>query len=71
MTVRNNKNKIIQFKYGDDDFDTVKVENQQLTIYYMSIGRIFNHLHISTKDNNVFISIYWSKNVIKQARILN
>ena len=28
MTVRNNKNKIIQFKYGDDGMDPIKVENQ-------------------------------------------
>ena len=27
-TVRNNKNKIVQFKYGDDGFDATKVENQ-------------------------------------------
>ena len=28
MTVRNNKNKIIQFKYGDDNIVTTKVESQ-------------------------------------------
>ena len=28
MTVRNNKQKIIQFAYGDDGFDIIKVENQ-------------------------------------------
>ena len=30
MTVRNNKNKIIQYSYGDDGFDPVKVESQQI-----------------------------------------
>ena len=30
MTVRNSKGKIIQFSYGDDGFDTIKVENQIL-----------------------------------------
>ena len=32
MTVRNNKNKIIQYNYGDDGFDPVKVEFQVLAI---------------------------------------
>ena len=29
MTVRNNKNKIVQFKYGDDNINPMKTENQQ------------------------------------------
>ena len=29
MTVRNNKNKIIQFTYGDDNINPTKVENQR------------------------------------------
>ena len=28
-TVRNNKNKIIQFSYGDDNIDPTKVENPE------------------------------------------
>ena len=28
MTVRNNKNKIIQFCYGDDNINPMKTENQ-------------------------------------------
>ena len=28
MTVRNNKNKIIQFKYGDDNIVSTKTENK-------------------------------------------
>lgn len=47
MTVRNNKNKIIQYAYGDDGFDTIKVENQQLQLPYMSIDEIYNYLNIS------------------------
>ncbi len=30
-------NKIVQFAYGDDNIDTVKVENQQMPIVTMSI----------------------------------
>ena len=43
MTVRNNKNKIVQFRYGDDGIDTVKVENQSLPILTMSTQDIYAH----------------------------
>ena len=43
MTIRTNKNKIVQFSYGDDSVDTVKVENQDLPIVDMSIQDIYAH----------------------------
>jgi DNA-directed RNA polymerase II subunit RPB1 len=43
MTIRTNKNKIVQFTYGDDNIDTVKVENQPLTLVSMSIQDIYSH----------------------------
>ena len=46
MTVRNNKGKIIQYKYGDDSIDPVKVENQQIPIANMSVEDIYTHFHI-------------------------
>ena len=46
MTIRNNKNKIVQFSYGDDSIDTVKVENQDLPIIDMSIQDIYSHFAI-------------------------
>jgi len=36
FTVRTNKKKIIQFSYGDDNIDTIKVETQQMYIVNMS-----------------------------------
>ena len=50
MTVRNNKGKIVQFNYGDDGFDTVKVENQKIPLIKMSIEEIYSHYQIIT-DN--------------------
>ena len=50
MTARNNKNKIIQFKYGNDAVDTTRVENQILPITRMSIEEIYAHFQMST-DN--------------------
>ena len=41
MTVRNNKNKIIQFSYGDDNIVTTKTEVQKLPLGHMSIEQIY------------------------------
>ena len=43
MTVRNSKGKIIQFSYGDDGFDTTRVENQVIPLAGMSIEDIYMH----------------------------
>ena len=43
MTIRTNKNKIVQFSYGDDNIDTIKVENQMLPIVTMSIQELYSH----------------------------
>jgi DNA-directed RNA polymerase II subunit RPB1 len=46
MTVRNNMGKIIQFRYGDDGFDPVNVERQNLSLLNSSIEDIFSHYDI-------------------------
>ena len=43
MTVRNNKNKIVQFKYGDDNIVTTKVESQSIPIVTMSLEQLYSH----------------------------
>jgi len=60
MTVRNNKQKIVQFKYGDDGIDTVRVENQHLNIVSMSLEEIYAHFNIpqDSDSNSVFITPY-------------
>jgi len=66
MTVRNSKGKIIQFAYGDDGFDTIKVENQSIALPEMSIEDIYMHYEIiglNDYDNNL-LEIY-SKDTIK------
>ena len=50
MTIRTNKNKIVQFSYGDDNFDTIKVENQELPIGEMSIQDIYAHYNIPEEN---------------------
>ena len=47
MTIRNSKNKVVQFSYGDDSIDTIKVENQELKLVEMSTQEIYEHYNIS------------------------
>jgi DNA-directed RNA polymerase beta' subunit/intein/homing endonuclease len=57
MTVRNGKQRIIQFTYGDDGIDTIKVENQTLPLVSMSLDEIYAHFHMpmdnSSEQNSV------------------
>ena len=48
MTVRNSKNKLIQFQYGTDGINTMKVENVKLPIVKMSLEEIYKHYQIPT-----------------------
>ncbi|NBV27257.1 MAG: hypothetical protein EBR99_08095, partial [Actinobacteria bacterium] len=47
MTVRNSKGKIIQFAYGEDGFDSTKVESQVLPLVEMSVNDIYQHFDTS------------------------
>ena len=61
MTVRNNKGKIIQFQYGDDNFDAAKVENQILPLIEMSIEDIYMWYDLpglSESENTLRLSIF-------------
>ena len=46
MTLRTNKNKIVQFCYGEDAVDTTKVENQILPLVKMTIQEIYAHFNL-------------------------
>lgn len=50
MTIRTSKNKIVQFSYGDDNIDTIKVENQELRLVTMSIQDIYAHFNNPQED---------------------
>jgi len=53
MTIRTNKNKIVQFSYGDDGIDTTKVEDQEMPIVEMSSQDIYNHYLIPQETGKV------------------
>ena len=60
MTVRNNKNKIIQFTYGDDGIDPVHVEGQVLPLVNMTIEEIYatiKCLQYSRHFNTAYINL--------------
>ena len=69
MTVRNSKGKIIQFAYGDDGIDTVKVEDQAIPLVGMSLEDIYMHYDIAglnTRETGL-LEIY-SKGTITRMR---
>jgi len=53
MTIRTNKNKIVQFAYGEDNIDTVKVENQIIPLVSMSTQDIYAHYLIPEETSKV------------------
>jgi DNA-directed RNA polymerase beta' subunit len=57
MTVRNNRGKIIQFKYGDDGFDSTKAENQAIPLVGMSVEDVYLHYDISDEKGDI-LKIY-------------
>ena len=70
MTVRNHQNKIVQFSYGGDSFDTVCVENQHLPLVEMSLEEIYQHFNMSVKGDIVFTP-ETSSRIKKQSKELN
>jgi DNA-directed RNA polymerase II subunit RPB1 len=76
MTVRNNKRKIIQFRYGDDGIDTIKVENQIIPIVKMSLEEIYAHFQmpIDNIKDEIFTTAYTKttlKRIAKQKKKLH
>ena len=77
MTIRTNKNKIVQFSYGDDNIDTVKVENQVIQLVYMSAQDIYSHYLLPEEKesskilNNVFIKNVMQRYKKQQVELMN
>ena len=69
MTARNNKNKIIQFTYGTDGINTMKVENIKLPITKMSTEEIYAHFQMpNDKDVRNFMISNYDKDTKKRFR---
>ena len=69
MTVRTNKNKIVQFSYGDDNIDTIKVEDQAMPIVTMSTQDIYTHYLIPEDHGKIkSLSNIFLKNVTSRLK---
>ena len=69
MTIRTNKNKIVQFQYGEDNIDTIKVENQVIPIVNMSVQEIYAHFNIPEESSKVkILSNIFLKNTLTRYR---
>ena len=69
MTVRNNKNKVIQFTYGDDNVDPTKVESQQLPLANATREEIYAHFQIPMDEsNNAIITTNYTKPALKRMK---
>ena len=69
MTVRNNRGKIIQFKYGDDGFDSTKAENQTIPLVGMSVEDVYLHYDIAgiNEESNI-LRIYTKGTVARMKK---
>lgn len=67
-TIRSNKKKIIQFSYGDDNINTIKIETQSMPLVKMSTKEIYDYYNfpnISTdKSSNKLLSTIFTKDVM-------
>ena len=61
MTVRNNKNKIMQYSYGDDNFDPVHIESQMLPFLDQNLEDIYNHFQILNINKDDLIKVIFNK----------
>ncbi len=68
MTVRNNKNKIIQFCYGDDNINPMKTENQQFPITVMTLEEIYSHFQVPMDKTNSLFNTTYTKDAAKRLR---
>jgi len=70
MTVRNNMGKIIQFTYGDDGFDSTRIENQSLPLVGMSVEDVYMHYDIVgiNDDKSNLLNVYEKSTVTRMKR---
>jgi DNA-directed RNA polymerase II subunit RPB1 len=52
-TVRNNKDKIIQFTYGGTNFDTIHIENVSCNLFSKTISEIYDYFNYNYKKKEL------------------
>jgi|UniRef100_A0A6C0C0C6 DNA-directed RNA polymerase II subunit RPB1 len=67
MTVRNSKNRIVQFRYGDDGIDPTKIETQHFPLSKMTIEDIYARFQIPGDDlTDALVTTNFTKSTIKR-----
>ena len=67
MTVRTNKGKIVEFSYGDDGIDPIKVENQSIPLVSMSVQDIYAHFNMPDEAGKMkMLSQFFVKNTMSR-----
>ena len=69
MTVRNNKGKVIQYSYGDDCFDPIKVESQTLQLVQMTLEEVYSYFQISMNEKDTTIMSVFTKPIQKKYKL--
>ena len=67
-TVRNNKNKIIQFSYGGTNFDTVTIENLNFELLRKETNEIYEYFTYDFKSRDTHLKLIYDKGVIGQVK---
>ena len=63
MTVRNHRNKVIQFSYGGNHIDTCKVETVKFPLLSSKIEEIYDYFSVGDDKQNVLTFIYEEKTI--------
>jgi len=70
MSVRSNKHKIVQFLYGDDGIDPMRVENQTLELLDMNVESIYAHFSFPNADEP-YLKDFFTPSAYKKYRTEN
>jgi DNA-directed RNA polymerase II subunit RPB1 len=65
-TVRNNKNKIIQFSYGGTNFDTIHIENMNFELVEKEINEIYEYFTYDFKHRKKHLALIYEKSKISK-----
>ena len=70
MTVRNNRDRIVQFAYGEDGFDSTKAENQAIPLVGMSVEDIYMHFDILgiNDERSDLLNVYTKSTITRLKR---
>jgi len=72
MTVRTSRDKIVQFTYGDDNFDPIRVENQILPLAEKTTQDIYLHYNMPecSAKKNVYQGVYETNTMARHKKQL-